>query len=491
VTARQIPERPVMTAPAASSTSQTAPSSEVKAPFAPLRIGNAAMTITNRPAALLRLIGALALTGLALGTGLEARAQQPPLELTIEGAEFKPLPLALTGFSPGSPDLAQRAGDIAAVVQGDLESTGLFDLVPEAAFVTRRIEFDAEPAYADWRVINAEALVTGRVLQAGDGRLRVQFRVFDTLAEQQIAGLQFLADPEDWRRVAHKVADGIYTSLTGEGPYFDSRIAFIDETGPKGDRRKRLAVMDQDGARLRYVPLDDSLVLTPRFSPSEQSVLYISYDTGAPQVFLLNLDTGQRERLGNFPGMSFAPRFSPDGSEVVLSLAQGGNTDLYAMSLANRRLRRLTRHPAIDTSASYSPDGSQLVFESDRGGSQQLYIMPANGGPARRISFGDGRYATPVWSPRGDLIAFTKIFQGQFHIGVMRTDGSGERLLYKAFLVEGPSFSPNGRVLIFYRETPGRTGRPSLFTVDVTGRNLREVETPNAASDPSWSPLRQ
>jgi TolB protein len=446
------------------------------------------MMLHTNAAAALRLIGGIALLVVVLlGAG---RAEAQPLEITVAGGQFEPLPVAVTPFEATGPELAQAANDMVDVIEADLLRSGLFKLIPPAAFIAQPADFDTVPAYADWRAINADALVTGRLNQTDDGRLLLQFRVFDTDAEEQIEGLQLLSDPTDWRRVAHKVADSIYTKLTGEGPYFDSRIVFVDETGPKGDRRKRLAIMDQDGANLRYLPGADGLVLTPRFSPNDQSVLYISYDTGEPQVYMLNLDTAQREQLGSFPGMTFAPRFSPDGSQVVLSLSQDGNTDLYVMRLADRQLRRLSSNPAIDTSASYSPDGSQLVFESDRGGSQQLYIMPSNGGPAQRISFGKGNYGTPVWSPRGDTIAFTKILQGRFHIGVMRTDGTDERLLSSSFLDEGPSFSPNGRVLAFFRESPGQAGRAQLMSIDITGRNLRVVETPNASSDPAWSPLR-
>ena len=450
------------------------------------------MMLNRYVAAAMRLVGGVALLVVALlGAGRAEAQQETPLELTVVGGQFEPLPVALTAFEAGAPALAAVADDMVGVIEADLLRSGLFRLIPRAAFIAGATDFDALPAYADWRAINADALVTGRIKQAEDGRLMVQFRVFDTAAEEQVEGLQLLSDPADWRRVAHKVADGIYTKLTGEGPYFDSRIVFIDETGPKGDRRKRLAIMDQDGANLRYLPGADGLVLTPRFSPNDQSVLYISYDTGEPQVYLLNLDTGQRERLGAFPGMTFAPRFSPDGTQVVLSLSQDGNTDLFMMRLADRQLRRLTSNPAIDTSATFSPDGSQLVFESDRGGSQQLYIMPANGGPAQRISFGQGTYGTPVWSPRGDTIAFTKILGGRFHIGVMRTDGTDERLLSSSFLDEGPTFSPNGRVIAFFRESPGQMGRAQLMSIDITGRNLRVVETPNAASDPAWSPVRR
>lgn len=436
---------------------------------------------------------ALVLPALIAPYAWEVRAQESSgsaLELDIDGAQFEPLPIAITPFISTDPGLNEIAGDMAGVIKANLERSGLFKVIPEEAFIAQVTDFDTTPAYADWRAINADAMVAGKVFRAADGRLQVQFRVFDTNAEEQLEGLQFLADPVDWRRVAHKVSDGVYTKLTGEGPYFDSRYVFVDETGPKGDRTKRLAIMDQDGANLRYLPDTSGLVLTPRFSPSDQSILYISYDTGEPRVFMLNLDTGQRERLGNFPGMSFAPRFSPDGRGVIMSLSRDGNTDIYVMDLGSRQLRRLTRHPGIDTSASFSPDSSQIVFESDRGGGQQLYIMPALGGAAQRISFGKGTYGTPVWSPKGDLIAFTKIQGGRFHIGVIRPDGSEERLLSASFLEEGPSFAPNGRILTFYRETSGQNGRPSLMSVDVTGRNLRAIKTPNAASDPAWSPLR-
>lgn len=440
--------------------------------------------------ALRRFTAGIMLAG-AMLMGSPLAGAQTPTEIVVSGATFQPTPIAVLPFEAGSPALAQVAADMVGVIEADLERSGLFRIIPRSAFISQQVAFDSLPVFADWRAINADAMVTGRVLQATDGRLTVQFRVFDTDAQQQIEGLQLLADPGDWRRVAHKVADGIYTKLTGEGPYFDSRIVFVDETGPKGDRRKRLAIMDQDGANLRYLPGAEGLVLTPRFAPNDQSILYISYESGAPQVYLLNLDTGQRERLGSFPGMTFAPRFSPDGSQVVMSLSQEGNTDLYAMRLADRQVRRLTNNPSIETSASFSPDGSQIVFESDRGGSQQLYVMPAAGGPAQRISFGQGNYGTPVWSPRGDTIAFTKILGGRFHIGVMRTDGTDERLLSSSFLDEGPTFSPNGRVISFFRESPGQQGRPQLMSIDITGRNLRVVQTPNAASDPAWSPVRK
>ncbi|MGD1924770.1 MAG: Tol-Pal system beta propeller repeat protein TolB [Paracoccaceae bacterium] len=409
--------------------------------------------------------------------------------IDIDDPDFQPIPIAIADFL-ASEALGQRGVEISQIVAADLESSGLFRIIPREAHIGKIEDFDVVPQYTDWRAINAAALITGTVTQASDGRLVVQFRVFDTEAEEQLTGLQILADPTDWRRVGHKVADGAYTQMTGEGPYFDSRVVFVAESGPKGDRRKRLAIMDYDGANFRTLPDASGLVLSPRFAPNDQQILYISYNTGAPEVYLMNLNTNQRERLGTFPGMTFAPQFSPSGNEVILSLAQDGNTDLYAMNLSNRRKRRLTRSPAIETSPSYSPDGSQIVFESDRSGRPQLYVMPASGGEGRRISFGSGSYGTPVWSPKGDLVAFTKMTGGRFHIGVMRPDGSEERLLTTSFLDEGPTFSPNGRVLMFYRESPGARGTAQVMSVDVTGINLRGVKTNGPGSDPAWSPMR-
>ena len=417
-----------------------------------------------------------------------ARAQ---LEITVTGGDFQPIPVAIPAFLGDTPEAQAVATDIAGVVSADLARSGLFRPIPREAFIQNIESLDQAPDFSAWRAINAEALVAGDAALEPDGRLRVRFRLFDVAAGEQIEGLQFFVNPAAWRRVAHKVSDAVYTRLTGEGGYFDSRVVFVAESGPKGDRTKRLALMDQDGENLRYLTDGSELVLQPRFSPTDQEILYIGYGTGEPQVYLLDLDSGQREALGRFPGMTFAPRFSPDGRQVVLSLAQDGNTDLYLLDLATRALRRLTRSAAIETSPSFSPDGRRIAFESDRGGGSQIYVMEAAGGEdtARRISFGEGRYSTPVWSPRGDLIAFTRIRAGRFEIGVMRADGEGERILDSGFHAEGPTWSPNGRVLAYFKETPGATGAPALWSVDIAGFNRRRMEAPGPGSDPAWSPL--
>ncbi|MEQ8482480.1 MAG: Tol-Pal system beta propeller repeat protein TolB [Hoeflea sp.] len=424
---------------------------------------------------------------MAFLAGLTVLATSPAravVEIDINRANVEPLPIAITDFISND----AIGGQITAVITADLKRSGLFAPIDKAAFIERVSNPDASPRFEDWRVINAQALVTGRVVQEADGRLRAEFRLWDTFASQQLAGEQFFTRPENWRRVAHIIADSIYERLTGEKGYFDSRVVFVSESGPKTDRKKQLAIMDQDGANVRMLTNADDIVLTPRFSPSKQEITYMSFEGGQPRVYLLQLETGQRELVGNFPGMTFSPRFSPDGQKVIMSLQQDGNANIYTMDLRSRATTRLTNTAAIDTSPSYSPDGTQIVFESDRGGRQQLYIMNADGSNQRRVSFGDGSYSTPVWSPRGDLIAFTKQSGGKFSIGVMRTDGSGERILTTGFHNEGPTWAPNGRVLMFFRQ-PAGAGGPQVYSIDLTGYNEQLVTTPSYASDPAWSPL--
>ena len=419
-----------------------------------------------------------------LGVSVSAHAE---LRIDITRGNVNPLPVALPDLSGES----QLGADIIRVVSDDLERSGLFKPIDPRSFIENIKDAAQIPHFPDWQGINAQALVTGSVHRGTGGQLEVQFRLWDVLAEKQVAGKSYTTPEDNWRRVGHLIADQIYKRLTGESGYFDSRIVYIAESGSFHKRVKRLAIMDQDGANHMFLTDGNDLVLTPRFDPNMQRIIYLSYGEKHPSVHLYDLETGRVELLGNFDGMSFAPRFSPDGKKVVMSIAKDGNTEIYEMTLATREIRRLTNNPAIDTSPSYSPDGKHITFNSDRGGSQQLYVMNADGSNVHRISFGDGRYGTPVWSPRGDLIAFTKIKSGRFHIGVMRPDGSGERLLTESFLDEGPTWSPNGRVIIFTRQKEGytRSDLSRLYSIDLTGYNLREVMTPLDASDPAWSPL--
>ena len=416
-------------------------------------------------------------------------AQAQPLRLQITEGVIDPMPIAVPAFVAEHSGGARYTDALARVVVANLTGTGLFREVPAQAHIARISSFDAGISFPDWRAVNVQALITGAVSVSGN-RMNVKFRVYDVVSGQQLGqGLQFAGTADDWRRMGHKVSDAVYSRITGEDGYFDSRVVFVSESGSRDNRTKRLAIMDQDGENVEFLSDGRSLVIAPRMSPTGDRVVYTSYESGSPRITLLNLSNRQRQMVGDQPGaMTFSPRFAPDGQSLVYSLARGGNTDLYRMDLRNGQQQQLTNSPSIATAPSFSPDGRFITFESDRSGTSQIYVMPASGGEARRISFGQGRYSTPVWSPRGDLIAFTKSNAGRFHIGVMRTDGSEERLLTASFLDEGPTWAPNGRVVMFTREAQG--GDPSIYSVDITGRNLRRVTTQGPASDPAWGPLR-
>ena len=423
------------------------------------------------------------------------------IEVDITRGNLNPLPVAV---SPLSIDESSRknfekilkkkniGSEISLVVEKNLKASGLFNPLNKDAFLQAPDIANLKPRFEDWSLIKAQALITGKV-NFDDEKLRVEFRLWDVLAGKEMMALAFTTVPNNWRRVGHIITDKVYERLTGEKGYFDTRIIYVAEEGPKTRRIKKLAIMDQDGANNKFLTLGNELVLTPRFNPTSQMVTYLSYFRNLPRVYLLDIETGMQEVVGDFPGMTFAPRFSPDGKKIIMSFAKDGNSDIYTMDLENRIVEKITNHPSIDTSPSYSPDGKFICFNSDRSGYQQIYIMRSDGSNVKRISFGKGLYGTPVWSPRGDLIAFTKLHKGKFYIGVMRTDGSGERLLTENFYQEAPSWSPNGRVLIFYRETEtndkGEGFSAKLWSIDLTGYNERKINTPTDASDPSWSSL--
>ncbi len=431
-------------------------------------------------------LGILALCALAfLGLATPAFAQ---LRINVDEGNIQPMPIAIPDFAAVTPSDQEVGANIASVIRADLERSGLFRPLDPKSFVDKDANINLLPNFANWRVINSQALVVGQVQPQSDGRLRVDFRLWDVFGESQMLGLLYYTQPQNSRRVAHLIADAIYERITGEKGYFDTRIVFIAESGPALKRVKRLAVMDQDGANPIFLTTGSYMVLTPRFNPTAQMIAYMSYISGKPRVYLFDLETGKQEMLGSFPNMTFSPRFSPDGNRVALTLENNGNSDIYLMDLRTRAVTRLTTDPSIDTAPSFSPDGQKIVFESDRGGSQQIYIMNADGSDQHRISFSSGKNGTPVWSPRGDLIAFTKQGGGNFHVGVMRPDGQGERLLTTGWQDEGPTWAPNGRVIMFSRTIQGGRGS-QIWSVDITGRNERRVPTPGDASDPAWSPL--
>ncbi len=430
---------------------------------------------------------------------LSFTSAQSLIKVDITRGNLDPLPIAISPLHVDNAsqksdlfDVSKLGIEISKIIERNAKSTGLFNPLSKDAFVQKPDIAHLKPRFEDWRLIKAQALVTGKLL-IKDNKLKVEFRLWDLTAAKEMLALSFTTTPANWRRVAHIISDKVYERLTGEGGYFDTRIIYVSETGPKDQRVKKLGLMDQDGHNVKYLTLGNELVLTPRFNPTNQLVTYMSYFKNMPRVYLLDIETGIQEIVGNFPGMTFAPRFSPDGKKIIMSFAKDGNSDIYSMDLKTRVVEQITKHPSIDTSPSYSPDGKYVAFNSDRSGIQQIYVMRSDGTGVKRITHGSGLYGTPVWSPRGDLIAFTKVRKGRFYIGVMRSDGSGERLLTENFYQEAPSWSPNGRVLIFYRETKSdKTGKgfsAKLWSIDITGYNERRVKTETDASDPSWSSL--
>ena len=445
---------------------------------------------------LVYLLTLLATPALAQEQPAPAPAQTPPpLEVSVTGGISAPMPIAIpvmptaqvVDTPAGATDALGR--QLAEIVANDLRGSGLF--TPLSPGQLRPVGFGEvnAPPFDYWGGTGAQALVQGYVRANGDGTLTVGCYLYDVFAKAELARHGFVVSPSEWRRAGHKCADAVYARLTGEGPYFDSRVVYVSETGPKAKRIKRLAIMDQDGANHRFLTNGQSIVLTPRFAPNQQSIVYMSYLGRIPSIYVYDIGSGRQRLVVQNVATTFAPRFSPDGRFILFSMAQAGNTDLYRVSAQGGTPQRLTTSPGIDTGGSYSPDGRRIVFESDRSGGQQLYVMNADGSDQQRISFAGGRYATPVWSPRGDLIAFTKL-GGNFRIGTMSPSGSGEKLLTDSWQDEGPSWSPNGRVITFYRAGRGSTGKADLWSVDLTGVNERRIPTPLDGSDPAWGPLR-
>lgn len=412
-----------------------------------------------------------------------------PLKIEINKGIIEPLPLALPSFVAEN-NLSEIAENLTSVIIGDLQGTGLFKIIEDRTLIFEITNFNNPIRFSDWKTINSQALLVGAVSSNGTTNITVKFRLFDVFSETQIGnGLKFSGPKKGWRRIAHKIADEVYSRLTGEQKYFDSRVAFVAQEGPKNNLKKRLVLMDYDGANQVFLTNEENfLVLAPRFSPNGNKLLFTSYESGSPQIYLLDIRSRTKIILQEKPGtMSFSSSFSPNGEDIVFSLSTGTNTDIYKLNIASNSRSRLTSSVAIDTAPSFSPDGSKVVFESDRSGTQQLYIMPSNGGNAKRISFGKGSYGTPFWAPKGNLIAFTKQSEGFFHIGTMTSEGLEETLLTTSFLDEGPTWSPNGRVIMFTREISGSGGLSTLYSVDITGRNLKPVRA--NSSDPSWSKL--
>ena len=417
------------------------------------------------------------------------------LDLTITQGTVEPTPIAISNFYSSNSSIQKIGKNITMVISDNLERSGLFAPIDQKAFIQSPESLNKELRFEDWRLIKAQHLIQGNVTQNGD-KISVIFKLYDVFQQKELMAKKYETSEKNWRRVSHIISDAIFYRITGDTGYFDTRIVYVAETGPKDSRQKRLAIMDQDQANHRFLTDGSYFVLTPRFSPNSQKITYMSYvNRNSPRVYIFDIETGQQEIVGEFPGMTFAPRFSPDGKKIVMSYSdpQIGNSEIYVLDLSTRVSRRITNNSAIDVSASLSPDGKKIVFNSDRSGRRHLYTSTLDGKKIKRISREGGSYYTPVWSPRGDYIAFTKQEGKQFYIGVMENDGTNERMIAKAFHVEGPTWSPNGRYIMYFKEErtakDGSGGESSLYSIDLTGFNERKIITPLGGSDPAWSPL--
>ncbi|WP_417905444.1 Tol-Pal system beta propeller repeat protein TolB [Candidatus Tisiphia endosymbiont of Micropterix aruncella] len=416
--------------------------------------------------------------------------------IVIERGHVDPIPIAINKFDADDSANNVIGADIISVISNDLKISGMFRPISTASFIEQIVGIKHKPLFAAWRHINANLLINGEVIKLSSGKLKVSFILWDASLEKDLIGEIFEIPPHLWRRVAHKIADKIYEKITGDSGYFDTKIVYVSESGPYLKRVKKIAMMDHDGANHKYLSDGKNLVLTPRFSPQADKIMYLSYvHKQKPHVYVRDLKTGKERLVGNFPGMSFAPRFSPQGEKAIMSIARKGATHIFEIDLNSMATRQLTNGIGINTSPSYSPDGSKIVFNSDRSGTRQLYIMNSDGSNVERISFGGGMYTAPSWSPRGDYIAFTKLSKGEgFTIGVMKAlsygDENSERIITSGYLVEGPCWSPNGRIIMFAKGWPPRNktaGKNRIYSIDLTGYNEREILTPQDASDPEWS----
>ena len=429
--------------------------------------------------------------------GLAATPASAQLRIEITEGVVEPTPIAIANFTGVDGAVSDEGRLMASIIANDLVSSGLFEPIDEAAFIAPPGSPSIKPNFANWKPLGAKGLLVGSAALDENGKLQVEFVLWDVVTERDLTSGAGSADPDAMRQLSHKIADLVYEEFTGDSGYFDTQIVYVAEAGSQTRRVKRLAIMDQDGHNHKFLTSGLDLVLTPRFSPTTQEIAYLNFFNDEPNVYIQDIRSGRSERLGSFPGMTFAPRFGPKGDRLIMSWAkdEDGASDIYEMDLRTQEIRQLTNSRAIDTAPSYSPDGRQVVFESNRAGRQQIYTMTSNGKNVQRISYGEGRYATPVWSPRGDIVAFTKMHRGAFYIGVMNIDGTGERLLAEGFLVEGPTWAPNGRVLMYFKQEPftneGDGGEAALYRIDITGYNERRIITPSQASDPAWSPLRR
>ena len=413
--------------------------------------------------------------------------------VTIDKGVIEPVYIAICPFFGEE----SKNDVISMIVKSDLSSTGLFLPIKENAFLQNISSYNVDVAYQNWNAIHARYLVFGDVQYVENNKVKVRFKLYDILLQRKEVEYVLEGNIRSLRKMAHLVSNEIYKRITGSEGYFDTKVAYVSVTRQRnGKKINRLAIMDHDGAAHKFLTDGSNIVLTPRFSPDKDELIFFAYGekvvrgrrkTLVGNLYKYSFDTNTITAVfKDSPYMNYAPRYSPDGKKLLYSMSNdSGYSSLYVMDLATKSVKRLTRGACIDTSPCYSPDMKKIVFNSDRGGSQQIYMMNVDGSDIHRVSFGKGRYATPVWSPDGKWIAFTRMWGRKFYIGIMKPDGSKERLLACGHLVESPAWAPNSRVLMFAHQD--RSGTERMHSIDITGYNQREIPTPMDGITPEWA----
>ena len=399
--------------------------------------------------------------------------------------------IGIPSFFGGSDQERALGKKVAKIISADLSKTGRYRIIDPGPYVN--VNPNEAPPFEDWRYQKAVGLVHGRVKKTAGGQLRMEFRLWDVEKERQIIGQALSTEPGNWRRVAHKIADSIHKKQTGMGALFDSRVVYVSQsfTASSGSKPvRRLAIMDQDGGGHRYLTDGRFPSFYPAVSPKNTDIAYVGFYPDRLRLFIFNIETGRQEAVPIPPGKPGFPRFSPDGRKIAFSLTGAGGTDIHLVDLVTRQARRLTEGPLEDFSPSFSPDGTRIVFSSrQRGGLFHLSVMDANGRGRAEIDRGSGSYSFPSWSPKGDLIAFIKEGDGPNHLGIIRPDGSAERLLAQGVAMSPPAWAPNGEMLLFAKPDGSPAKAEKLFTIGIDGHSEHPVPTPAHATQADWTPL--
>lgn len=418
--------------------------------------------------------GALSLIALLLAS-MPSQAQ---LVIDVTTSAGRQIPIALVPFAneAGAPQ------NITPIISNNLVRTGLFRIVNTSGLSVLPSE-PSEINFTDWSARSAEALVIGGIYTLADGRYEVRFRLFDVAKQNQLASLSYTVSASQLRATAHKISDEIYEKLMGERGIFSTKIAYVLKRGP----RFELQVADADGFNPQTVLSSLEPIRSPKWSPDGNKLAYVSFESRKSTVIVQDLATGQRKTIANFRGDNYAPNWSPDGSKLVVSLSKDSVSQIYVISASGGDAVRVTESNGIDTNATFTPDGKDIIFVSDRSGGPQLYRVPASGGtPPQRLTFEGNYNVNPRMSADGKLVAFVNRDGGKLRIATLELATSQINILTEGPLDDSPSFSPNGRTILFESKAGGRG---TLGSVSVDGRvKSRLTSQAGDVREPAWGP---